>query len=148
MKLEIKTLAGKYLKISKNNLDIDLCYPVGSIYMSVNDAEPSVLFGGTWEKINDRFLLASGENNVGSTGGEKEHTLSVQEMPKHTHNILRPRWYSRDLDNQESGSVFALTTSISEYAVIGQTDIYNNGEDMPHNNMPPYLVVNIWKRIS
>lgn len=40
---------------------INIVYPVGSIYMSVNDTDPSLLFHGTWERIKDRFLLASGD---------------------------------------------------------------------------------------
>ena len=65
---------------------IDIIYPVGSIYMNVNDTNPSLLFGGTWEKIEDRFLLASGENHLcGGTGGHETVTLTTTQMPSHTH---------------------------------------------------------------
>ena len=48
---------------------IDAIYPVGSIYMSVNNVNPSVLFGGTWEQIKDTFLLSAGDTyNAGSKG--------------------------------------------------------------------------------
>lgn len=61
---------------------INIVYPVGSIYMSVNDTDPSLLFHGTWERIKDRFLLASGDTySAGSTGGEATHTLNINEMP-------------------------------------------------------------------
>ena len=64
----------------------DLVYPVGSIYMSANSTSPTTLFGGTWERIQNRFLLSAGsEYNAGATGGEKTHTLSSSEMPSHTH---------------------------------------------------------------
>lgn len=64
----------------------DLVYPVGSIYMSAVEVDPSLLFGGVWEQIKDRFLLAVGDTyEVGSTGGEATHKLTVDEMPSHTH---------------------------------------------------------------
>ena len=62
-------------------------YPVGSIYMSVNSTSPASLFGGTWEQLKDRFLLGAGDTYTnGSTGGESTHTLTVDEMPSHTHS--------------------------------------------------------------
>ena len=63
---------------------IDMVYPVGAIYMSVNSTNPGNLFGGTWERIKDRFLLAAGDTYAaGSTGGEAKHALSVDELPEH-----------------------------------------------------------------
>ena len=62
-------------------------YPVGSIYMSVNNSNPATLFGGTWEEIQGKFLLGrSTAHAAGSTGGEETHTLTSDEMPAHTHN--------------------------------------------------------------
>lgn len=71
----IKTY-GDSFKINDKNI-FDMIYPVGSIYISVNDVHPSVLFGGTWEQIQDRFLLGTGSTySAGSTGGETNHTLT------------------------------------------------------------------------
>ena len=65
---------------------INLVYPVGSIYMSVNNVSPATFLGGTWEQIQNRFLLSAGSSYAaGSTGGEASHTLSVAETPAHTH---------------------------------------------------------------
>lgn len=72
-------------------------YPVGSIYMSTNSANPGTLFGGTWEAFGQgRVLIGAGEgtdaNSVkktftaGSTGGEYNHQLTVGEMPTHSHD--------------------------------------------------------------
>ena len=47
--------------VNNSNISIDIFYPVGSIYMSVNDTSPNLLFGGKWEPIKDKFLLASGD---------------------------------------------------------------------------------------
>lgn len=67
---------------------IDMIYPVGSIYISVNETSPSALFGGTWEQIKDRFLLSAGDTySAGATGGEATHKLTTGELPAHNHSI-------------------------------------------------------------
>ena len=75
-----------------NSFKLDMCYPVGSIYMSTVATSPADLFGGTWEAMPaGRVLLAQGtsewgvEYKAGSTGGEHEHQLSVGELPAHSH---------------------------------------------------------------
>lgn len=80
----------EYMNVIKRtpivNQIIDTIYPIGSIYISVNSVNPSFLFGGEWEQIQDRFLLASGSTySAGATGGEATHTLTENEMPSHTH---------------------------------------------------------------
>ncbi|WP_405378414.1 phage baseplate protein [Phascolarctobacterium sp.] len=65
---------------------LDFVYPVGSLYWSKNAADPSTLFGGTWERVKDTFILAAGDSyKAGSTGGEASHTLTTNEMPSHGH---------------------------------------------------------------
>lgn len=78
-------------KLTKLDL-LDMIYPVGSIYMSVNSSNPGSLFGGTWEKMPaGRVLIPEGESDwgteyeAGSTGGEATHTLTVEELPTHKH---------------------------------------------------------------
>ena len=71
--------------VEKSDL-LNLVYPVGSIYMSVNSTSPATLFGGTWEQIKDRFLLSSGDTyENGSVGGSATHTIAVGNLPAHTH---------------------------------------------------------------
>lgn len=64
-------------------------FPIGSIYMNITNIDPSSYFGGVWERLKDRFLLAVGDTytTAGATGGEATHTLSVAEMPSHTHTF-------------------------------------------------------------
>lgn len=65
---------------------LDKVYPVGAVYISVSNTSPATLFGGAWEAISDRFLLAAGNSYAaGSTGGEANHTLTINEIPSHTH---------------------------------------------------------------
>lgn len=74
---------------SGGGLSFDDIYPVGSIYMNINSTDPSILFGGTWEQIKDRFLLSAGDTyNAGATGGEATHTLTTDEMPNHSHTVV------------------------------------------------------------
>lgn len=118
-------------------------YPIGSIYLSVNDTSPASLFGGTWEKIQDRFLLASGSSySLGATGGEKEHTLTISEMPSHDH---RQR-FNNTYGSEYRGFAASESKYNSNYWLGINTAPTGGGQ--PHNNMPPYLVVNVWKRIS
>ena len=67
---------------------LDAAHPVGSIYMSMQPTSPSLLFGGTWEAIKGRFLLASDDTwGAGTTGGEATHTLTTNELPAHSHDV-------------------------------------------------------------
>lgn len=63
-------------------------YPVGSVYISTRETNPTTLFGGAWVRLPDRFLLGAGETyEAGNTGGEATHTLTTDEMPSHTHTL-------------------------------------------------------------
>lgn len=63
-------------------------YPVGSVYISTRETNPTTLFGGVWARLPDRFLLGAGETyEAGNTGGEATHTLTTDEMPSHTHSL-------------------------------------------------------------
>ena len=126
-------------------------YRVGSIYMSTNDTSPAFLFGGEWERIEDTFLLACGDSYAaGSTGGKAEHTLTVEQMPSHNHGI-KTKFYSQAGDNN---AVMLADKDISSEWEGNYTfennagPISYNGGSKPHNNMPPYLAVYMWKRTA
>ena len=136
------------ISLNNTNTDIDLIYPIGSIYMNVSNVNPNTLFGGTWEEIKDRFLLASGENyQNGTTGGEKEHTLTVSEMPSHGHS-----WTGVNDGTIVENIMGSYPLRIYQDKKINwngtSSSIASSGGSQPHNNMPPYLAVNIWKRIA
>lgn len=136
---------------------IDAAHPIGSIYMSLDPTDPHDLFGGTWERIKHTFLLGAGDSTdtVGETGGERTHTLSIAEIPSHNHQatlnfVQGATLYSVDLAAdypQGSGGSWKGVATGQDYnnlvINVGQT-----GGGQPHNNMPPYLAVYMWKRVA
>ena len=67
---------------------IDLIYPTGSIYQTTSSTNPQTLFGGSWSRITDRFLIGCGNTySNGGMGGKTTHTLTINEMPEHNHKV-------------------------------------------------------------
>ena len=127
---------------------IDRIYPVGSIYISTNaNFNPQTAWGGTWKKTADgRCLIGANDSYpLGSTGGEAQHLLTVDEMPSHRHNSSRVNWYN----NLQTNGVSANQAAQSNLKVDGP-DIYTSytGGSKAHNNMQPYLAVYIWERTA
>ena len=130
---------------------LNLVYPVGSIYMSVGSSSPSLLFGGTWEKIQDKFLLASGSTYIaGTTGGEATHSLTIDEMPFHNHMESKRLWANANAANVRYCALDQMGGLWFNSADQGVDDLYtdHSGAGQAHNNMPPYLTVNVWKRTA
>lgn len=141
--------------ITALNSGLAQLYPVGSIYLSVKDTNPSTFIGGTWERLKDRFLLAAGDSYAaGSTGGEAQHTLTVNEMPGHRHSS----------DTYQNGFANAGIADTDKFCTWVNRGTPNNnnpnttengpirtswvGGSKPHNNMPPYLAVYMWVRTA
>lgn len=131
---------------------INMIYPVGAIYISVNSANPTTLFGGTWQQLTDTFLYASttADNDVTtapSGQGEATHTLTTNEMPSHTHTAGKYDGYM--IENQAAASGSAVNAiKINTNSTTSSTRILTNsaGSSQAHNNMPPYMKVYMWKR--
>ena len=128
---------------------VDYIYPVGSIYISVNDTSPSTLFGGVWEQIKDTFLLSAGDTyTAGETGGEAEHTLTVDEMPEHEHTMTSyydDANYNHATIPPDNGPYSLPYDGGSTTIRTQHTNMTGGGQ--AHNNMPPYLTVYMWKRL-
>ena len=132
-------------------------HPVGSVYQSTVDTSPESLFGGTWEEIRDVFLLAAGPRGAGSTGGEAEHTLSIEEMPTHGHSMLisgyegwgTERTYGYVI-NYNSNAIVNKGYAEADIPNTTSTNMNINGTggSYAHNNMPPYLTIYMWKRTA
>lgn len=123
-------------------------YPIGSIYISTSSTfNPQTAWGGTWVNTADgRCLIGANDKYpLGSTGGETEHALTIDEMPAHRHTNSRVNWYN---DLQTNG-LSANFTEKSNLKIDGP-DKYTTyaGGSKAHNNMQPYLAVKIWERIA
>ena len=129
-------------------------YPVGSIYMSVTSASPADLFGGTWERIKDKFLLAAGDTYAaGSTGGEYSHTLKMSEIPPHSHSLVPLGTKGGTKGNYAVDNKYGAMSGADLLDISGGNLFYLRatsieGGGLAHNNMPPYLTVYIWKRVA
>lgn len=124
---------------------LDAVYPVGSVYISYNTTSPATLFGGTWSAITG-FPWLHGTTTPGTTGGEQEHTLSISEMPSHSHN-WGTNW----------GWDVSQGTASGNYSVPKEDNYWYNammnssnfiGGSQPHNNLPPYYVLRGWRRTA
>ena len=125
---------------------LEKVYPIGSFYWSEKDISPEILFGGKWEKIEGRFLFASNYyHKVGETGGEERHQLTIDEIPNHSHEYSKFK-YTTYWNTNDSGSYRCLEREDNSNLVSDYT--YSTGNSNSHNNMPPYLTANCWKRIG
>lgn len=183
----------KFGKVGTNNLDktsiLNLVYPVGSIYMSVNDVDPSTFLGGTWERWGQGRVPVGVDASdadfatVEKTGGEKKHQLTTNEMPSHRHigqysytktytnhsqkptdpptQALEVNQGTREVEVQYKVITDNVTTA-SYYAsgsgptndiffsekVKSQYGVADNGSDIAHNNLQPYITCYMWKRTA
>lgn len=137
---DINIAIGNKLNISDL---LDKIYPVGSVYISTVSTNPNAFIGGTWIKFAEGKTLIGDSTSdrdffAGNTGGEKEHTLTISELPPHDHtsNVS-----SHTIGNVDTWDATTVTTGVEQQT--GQT-----GGGQPHNNLPPFIVVYIWNRIS
>ena len=122
-----------------------LMHRVGDIIFSTSDENPSTIYGGTWVAWGKGQVPVgvdtsdSDFNTVEKTGGEKEHTLTVDEMPSHKHDF-----------GQQFATTSILSGSYGYYMIAGtQTDVIKNtGGNQPHNNLQPYITCYMWKRTA
>lgn len=127
-------------------------YPVGSIYMSVNNTNPAELFGfGTWEQIKDKFLLSAGDTyNAGDSGGSATHNIANANLPTNMGNFTH---YGYASGNVNSGIITVKDNSTNKYALSSNGNVRFRiasfgGSGTAINHMPPYLTVYMWQRTA
>ena len=151
-------------KVNKYNMALkmstkifDLIYPIGSIYLCTHDTNPSVLFGGTWQKMSGGYLYGC-SNSVGNstyTGDKTQsHILTVDEIPSHNHKH-RQYIFNGARDN---GTKYGITynnakgsvNDASSYSDSGQLMFGNfpTGGGQGHTHNIAYIGVWVWKRIG
>ena len=118
-------------------------YPVGSVYISVLAANPSTLFGGTWVAIGSGKTLVGIDSSdtdfdaLGETGSSKTHTLTVDEMPAHTHSMT--------IENTRGSGSSGAANGDSSFSTVNTS---STGGGQAHTIVQPYLVVSMWKRTA
>lgn len=118
---------------------IDFIFPVNSVYISYSQVSPAELFGGTWTRIENRFLWGTTSGGtIGQTGGSQTHTLTVDEMPKHDHGS----YYTNATTTNFSYAWLTPNGSAMGHGPVSA------GGGKAHNNMPPYIQVSIWRRTA
>lgn len=150
--------ANRAAETAAGNL-LDVFFPVGSI-VQYTDASinPGNLMGGTWERIEGRFLFAADDNHaIGSTGGSETVTLTTANMPAHRHYTINLSKGVTSPDYQHSVARYDKENTSWEdchYQLNGNSNEANGGRSSvagsgtAHNNMPPYLAVYMWERTA
>jgi len=119
-------------------------YPVGSIYTSVVATSPATHFGGTWAAFGAGKVLVGLDSSdtsfdtVEETGGAKTHTLTVDEIPSHTHGFTAMQDTNNSVNRTGGGDLGAP----------GSGTTTATGGGTAHNNLQPYVVVYMWKRTA
>lgn len=141
---------------------MDKVYPVGSIYLSFSDVNPSTSFGGTWEQIEQgRFLISAGSSyTVNSKGGNTSVTsnftgttaLNINQIPSHTHALGYQKY------GKTSGSTDWLVQASYGSSPYKDGSTGSAGSSQGHNHtmnhshtvsiLPPYVAVYMWRRTA
>lgn len=126
----------------------NLFFPIKKIVIFNDNNDYSNYLGFTWERIASGKVLVGVDttdtdfNTIGKTGGEKKHTLTIDEMPNHDHKLYNTGGSSGRFDISKSWSA-----TMSEEGTRGASIGYEGG-NQPHNNLQPYQVVAYWQRVS
>lgn len=116
----------------------------GAPDLSTPEKVAAVYGYGTWERYGtDRVTVgAGGEYVAGSVGGEKEHTLNIEEMPSHGHSIM-------STDGQETSMKFYPVQMLTQAGKFADKNaVLQAGGSQPHNNMQPYIAPYRYRRIA
>lgn len=164
---DLKEIIKKEIKEETKNI-----YPIGSIYISTQDINPKELFGGEWERYAEgRTLIGAGTGtdnnstsmqfNVNQIGGEYVHQLTKDEIPAHEHTMrmyIDQNGYA-SITIPDKSAYYMWSTNGSKIFNLATTEMANKnlwtigktastGSSQTHNNIQPYVVTYMWKRIS
>lgn len=129
-------------------------YPVGSIFITVDNTNPSRWFGGTWVIFGSGRTLVGVDtsqtefNTVQKTGGEKTHTLTMEEMVRHNHVLVDANNVMLGYGSGVEGYGRMRNTSYDGTNIAGQYQTNFRGESKPHNNLQPYITVYLWRKTA
>lgn len=154
--IEFKNKPDTSTPVNADNLNfnfkevMNLIYPVNSIIIKADNEDYSDFLGFEWERtLVGRVAVGidssdSDFNVIGETGGEKEHTLTTNEMPSHGHDI----YVDKNTGVTGQSSMYPLNYIQSPSNYIDKNVCSKSGGGQAHNNLQPYQVVAFWKRIA
>ena len=160
MDLKMKDEAGNWNSVKR--MMLDSLHPVGSIYIDMGadltTCPIQKTLGGTWAReAGGRVLVGyagdqAEHNAIGKMGGAKTHTLTTAQMPAHTHKIGAPPGWGYDTvgifkTNLTSGTQWT-TFATWDASATGKLGSETIGGGAAHNNLQPYITVNIWRRTA
>lgn len=136
---------------------LDRLYPIGAIYITTVDSNPGSYLGGVWIAFGQGRVLigagaitdARGESatfNGGDTGGEMKHQLTEAELASHSHHIPDPCNFPVAYSSGAPTYKHTFTEDYEQDTNRYVNWVEDTGDDTPHNNMQPYIVVYMWKR--
>ena len=137
------------VKFKVDDSNYNKIYPIGSIYMSINETNPSELFGGEWEQIEDRFLLACGtKHSNGSTGGSEDAVVVTHNHSINDKYVLTTSGGAITRNSTAGTTGTKVPNLLQSDDGIARNVMGNAGTSGTGKNMPPYLAVNVWKRTA
>ena len=129
-------------------------YPVGSIYISINNVNPTTYFGGTWIAFGAGQTLVGVDtaqtefNTVEKSGGAKTHTLTTSEIPAHEHAISTGAGQAISTGTGTTTGIMGLSANTGNTTYATAKANNNSGGGLAHNNLQPYITVYFWKRTA
>jgi hypothetical protein len=129
-------------------------YPIGSIYMSVNSANPSTLFGGTWSAWGTGRVpvgIDAGQtefDTVEETGGAKTVTLSQANLPDLTLDVKTPSNYNIGMETGSDANHLKVAYSGTVAATSSKLQVKTGGSGTAVNNLQPYITCYMFKRTA
>ena len=152
----------EFVDYNGNNIPLLNEFPIGTVLITVTNSNPSNFTAGTWVSFGTGKTIVGVDtadtdfNTVEKTGGEKTHTLNVNELPSHTHEI----WLNYKGNNTSGNSTYPYDNSFgvsNQVAYVSSAHIDTGGQPKntsfqggtePHNNLQPYITVYMWKRTA
>jgi hypothetical protein len=120
--------------------------------MSVTNTSPASLFGGTWEKIEDKYIVGKGSLYIGE-GGSREHihgagNLGAMMTVQTSSNSILLRTEQTNPITSYAPNKKVTASAVEDYSYATDWEVPILGQTATAYNDPPYLAVNIWKRIA
>lgn len=144
----------------------NIIYPVGSIYISTNTANPSSYLGGTWQQVaHDCYLIGYNAGNTwfdkpgtskGSNGNSgswntNNHTLTIDQIPSHQHEFLDRKivWDANTGYNTNIVQDDSYDNKIIQFRPWGtKVGATGGGKGHNHFHISPYYTVVVWRRTA